>query len=61
MCVHFLEKADKYKDVKHQNDVWHGGKSLAKKDQCSKFVYSINVKIDHNIRSLNIIGSFLPN
>ena len=31
MCVHFLEKADKYKDVKHQNDVWHRGKSLQKK------------------------------
>jgi hypothetical protein len=27
----FLETEDKYKDVLHQNDIWHGGKSLAKK------------------------------
>ena len=31
---HFLqliEREEKYKNVVHQNDVWHGGKSLAKK------------------------------
>ncbi|CAB4036787.1 Hypothetical predicted protein, partial [Paramuricea clavata] len=30
------EKSDKNKDVKHQNDVWHGGKSPAKKKVTSK-------------------------
>ena len=26
-----LEKAEKYRNVGHQNDVWHGGKNIAKK------------------------------
>ena len=26
-----VEQADKFKDITHQHDVWHGGKNLAKK------------------------------
>ena len=26
-----IEREDKYKNVVHQNDVWHGGKNIAKK------------------------------
>jgi hypothetical protein len=40
MNCSILEADDKYKDVLHQNDIWHGGKSLAKKinavSLCSK-------------------------
>ena len=28
---YYIERKEKYKDVLHQNDVWRGGKSLAKK------------------------------
>ena len=27
----FRKKKDKHKGIVHQNDVWHGGKSIAKK------------------------------
>ena len=30
-CSIFLESDEKYKDVLHQNDIWHEDKSLAKK------------------------------
>jgi hypothetical protein len=26
-----IERDDKYKNVQHQNDVWHGGKNITKK------------------------------
>ena len=31
MTLFFLENAEKYKNIVHQRDVWHGGKSIAKK------------------------------
>ena len=32
MCFNiFSEREDKYKNVVHQNDMWHGGKSITKK------------------------------
>ena len=29
--IYYIERDDKYKNVQHQNDVWHGGKNITKK------------------------------
>ena len=30
VSICFSEREDKYKNVVHQNDMWHGGKSIKK-------------------------------
>jgi hypothetical protein len=40
----FIEKAEKYKDIHHQHDVWHGGKNIAKKiNAVSIFNYCVTI------------------
>ena len=38
MGIFFLENAEKYKNIIHQRDVWHGGKSIAKKFTAARFL-----------------------
>lgn len=39
---YFTEREDKYKDIVHQNDVWHGGKNLAKKINAVSIITKCN-------------------
>lgn len=41
MTLFFLENAEKYKNIVHQRDVWHGGKSIAKKISAVRFLKNV--------------------
>ena len=38
----YVERKEKYRNVLHQNDVWHGGKNIAKKINAVSIYNALN-------------------